>query len=166
MPTGHFWVRLPVPAPFDFMNDIDTFDPVNDGSKGLVFVGDKIIVYRRDHNTAVHPGEIDLPGGGREGQETPFETFQREVQEEFALAIARQDVVYGKGYVSKLDPSKHGYFIVVKLPASMESQIVLGDEGLECQLMTVEEYLARQDAWTVFQERTRDYLNAMETDLY
>ena len=61
----------------------DTFKNIEfNGAKGLIFIGDKILVYRRDKNTNKLPGYIDMIGGGREENESPFETFKREVKEE------------------------------------------------------------------------------------
>ena len=51
----------------------------------MVILGDKMLVYRRDLNTKKLPGYLDLIGGGREGEESPFDTFKREVKEEVGL---------------------------------------------------------------------------------
>lgn len=70
------------------MQELFRPDPDTIGSKGLVFIGDALLVYRRDGNTTNHPHELDLPGGApidenKPETETPFETFRREVKEEF-----------------------------------------------------------------------------------
>jgi 8-oxo-dGTP diphosphatase len=70
-----------------FINEVDFT-----GSKGIVFVGDRIVVTRRDGNTDRHPFKLDLLGGGREGEESPFETFKREVKEEVNLVIEKEFV--------------------------------------------------------------------------
>ena len=75
-----------------FMSLFYRYDPNTIGSKGLVFIDDKILVYRRDGNTTFRPHELDLPGGAPEGKETPFETFKREVKEEFNLDISKEDL--------------------------------------------------------------------------
>jgi 8-oxo-dGTP pyrophosphatase MutT (NUDIX family) len=54
-----------------------------DGAKGLILIGSRMLVYRRDNKTKIYPLHIDLPGGGIEEGETPFEGFKREVKEEF-----------------------------------------------------------------------------------
>ena len=141
------------------MDPCNVYDPLAAGTKGLLFIGDKIIVYRRDHHAPIHALELDLPGGGPEGKETPFETFRREVKEEFDLDITYQDISYSQRYPSTLKPGTFGYFLVAHLPASQERQIRFGDEGIEYMLMSVEDYLSRTDAWPVFQERARDYLS-------
>ncbi len=135
-----------------------TYHPLNAGSKGLLFVGDKIVVYRRDSKAPIHPLEIDLPGGGPEAHETPFETFKREVKEEFNLDISLQHITYASRYPSMLKPGTFGWFMAAHLPASAAHDIRFGDEGIEYMLLSVDDYLSRTDAWPVFQERTRDYI--------
>lgn len=136
-------------------------DPLAAGSKGLVYIGDLVIVYRRSDDAPTNPGQLDLPGGGPEGEETPFQTFRREVYEEFGLDIRPRDITYNKRYVSRLKPGTFGWFSVAKLPAGEKDKIVFGDEGSEYMLMTPEEYLGRKDAWPVFQERTAEYLSTL-----
>jgi 8-oxo-dGTP diphosphatase len=143
------------------MDELFRYDPLTAGTKGLVFVGDKIIVYRRDNKTDKYPLHLDVPGGGPEANETPFETFQREVNEEFKLYITSKDIVYGRRYPSNLEKGKFGYYVVAKLPKEMAAEIEFGDEGIEYLLMSLEEYLARDDAWPIFQERAADYAKSL-----
>ena len=140
------------------MEDFYTYDPLSAGSKGLVFISDKILVYRRDGKTQQHPNELDLPGGGPEPGETPFETFRREVREEFGLAISRKDIIYVRKYPKILEKGKFVYFPVAVLSAESHKDIQFGDEGSEYLLMPAEEYTRRNDAWPVLQERTKDYI--------
>ncbi len=140
---------------------MDTFfqpDARFNGAKGLVFVGDKIIVYRRSDDAPTNPHELDLPGGGAEPGETPFATFQRETQEEFGLSIAPEDIAYAKRYPRTNQPGWFTWFAVAKLPASAEHDIVFGNEGTEYSLITLEDYLSRDDAWELFQARAREYM--------
>lgn len=131
------------------------------GVKGMILIGDKMLVYRRDNKTERFPLSIDLPGGGREPGESPFETFCRETKEEFGLNITEKDIVYAKQHISSIDQSKEGYFIVVK-PATLEADdIVFGDEGLEPSLITVEDYLKLKDAISRHQDRVREYLGSL-----
>lgn len=143
------------------MKDLFKRDPKTGGSKGLVFIGDKILVYRRDGNTNNFPHCIDLPGGGPESNETPFENFKREVKEEFSLDINPEHVVYFNVYPSSIESGKVTYFPVVKLPESESKNIKLGNEGLEYLLMSTEEFLGLKDlAWPHMKERVVDYLDS------
>jgi 8-oxo-dGTP diphosphatase len=130
------------------------------GAKGLVIIGTQVLVYKRSADAPTHPLQIDVPGGGREAKETPFQTFQREVQEEFGLQIDRSDVVYARRYPSLEQPEFFSWFCVAKLPAAAKQDIRFGDEGIAYYLMPVREYLARKDAWRVFQDHARDFLTA------
>lgn len=134
------------------------------GVKGLVFVDDKIVVYRRDTNTESYPLHIDLPGGGREEGESPFDTFKRETKEEFGIEINSTDVKYAKQYMSAMDPTKETYFIVVNPMNVKEGDIVFGDEGSDPTLITLSEYLKLNDAIKRQQDKAIDYLNALENN--
>lgn len=135
-----------------------TYDPNTAGSKGLVYVGDKIVVYRRDNATAVHPLEIDLPGGAPEGQETPFETFAREVEEEFNLQITPDNIIASHTYPSRLDPGQTAYFFVARLPKEAAGDIAFSDEGMEYMLVTPDEYLTYTNAWEYIRDQARRYI--------
>jgi 8-oxo-dGTP diphosphatase len=128
------------------------------GAKGLVFIGDKIITYRRDFKTSNKPGFIDLPGGGREGDESPFDTFKREVREEFGIDINKDDVKFSYAVKSIMEPNKNSYFIVVKPEKIKPSDIIFGNEGTEWLLMTPEEFVSLPDGIERQQKRVANYL--------
>jgi len=138
-----------------------TYDPTAAGSKGLIYFGDKILVYRRDSRTTLHPHELDLPGGGAEGKESPFETFVREVREEFGVQITADVIIASTTYPSTLQPDRVAYFFVAKLPATAAMQIVFGTEGSEYMLMEPAEFISRTDGWPIMQDRTKDYLDSL-----
>ncbi len=140
-------------------------DPKNDGTKGLVFIGDKIIIYRRDFNTELHPGELDVPGGGYENGERPIDTFIREVKEEFNLELVESDFEYARMYFSAVVAGKFGWFCVARVDEKRAEHLMLGDEGLDYMLLTIDEYLSAQDAWPTFQERTQNYLDSLKDQL-
>lgn len=141
---------------------MDTYDPQVTGSKGLVYIGDKILVYRRDTRTSVFPLKLDLPGGGVEAGESPFVAFQRELKEEFDLDIARNQVTYGVRFpLRHVRASIFGYLIVAHLSAETESQIVYSNEGLEYMLMPLEEFLEHPDAVPIFREPIEGYLGSL-----
>ncbi|MFA6294863.1 MAG: NUDIX hydrolase [Candidatus Paceibacterota bacterium] len=129
------------------------------GAKGLVFIGDKILVYRRDDKTKKSPLCIDMPGGGHEGDETPFETFKREVKEEFGIEINKDDIVFCSPFQSFDDPNKISFFLVTKPLNFKESDIKFGDEGTEWLLMTPDEFIKRPDGIERQQKRVVEYLS-------
>lgn len=137
----------------------NTFKKIDfNGAKGLVYLGDKILVYRRDHKTTRSPGLIDLPGGGREGDESPFETFKREVKEEFGIDLQEQDIHFSASIKSIVEPHKKSYFIVTKPLSFKAGDVVFGDEGTEWLLMKPEEFVVRSDGIERQQKRVRKYL--------
>jgi 8-oxo-dGTP diphosphatase len=148
------------------MIDEETFtESVNfHGVKGLLFLDKKIVVFRRDDKTKNYPLQVDLPGGGREKDESPFETFKREVMEEFGISIIKEDIIYSKRYTSVLDQTKVAFFMVTKPLPITESDIVFGDEGLEYMLMTPEEFVSLTDAVDRQQERVREYLEFLQKE--
>jgi 8-oxo-dGTP diphosphatase len=53
------------------------------GTKLILFIGDRIVVLRRDDKPDIPwPGRLDLPGGGRDGIETAEVCVLRETREE------------------------------------------------------------------------------------
>ena len=139
------------------MDKFFNYDSQATAAKGLVYIGEKILVYRRDNKTTTHPLEIDLPGGGIKDMETPFQAFQREVKEEFGLYIIEENITYVRRYT---ESDKSTYFVVAKLPIEVGSDITFGNEGKEYNTITLEDYLNCKDAWILFQERTKDYLQS------
>jgi 8-oxo-dGTP diphosphatase len=132
------------------------------GAKGLVFIDEKILVYRRDGRTSSFPFYIDLPGGGREQNESPFETFRREVGEEFGIAIKPEDVIYSKQYMSVIDPNMEAYFLVTK-PLNITFQDVIPSyEVPKPILMDIKEYMALADAIPRHVHKVREYLDTQE----
>lgn len=140
-----------------FNKDIDFH-----GVKGLVFIGDKIVVFRRDTKTDNFPLMIDLPGGGREANESAFETFKREVNEEFGITIRKTDVVFSKKYQSVLNPSKEAYFIVTKPLDIKENDIIFGDEGTEFLLMSPQDFVNSNEGVKRQQDKVAHYLNSLK----
>jgi 8-oxo-dGTP diphosphatase len=137
----------------------NTFRKVDfSASQGLLFVGSKILLYRRDKNTTSFPLHLDLPGGGRENDETPFETFQREVKEELGVSISADNLQFSCAYVNTKEPGKTSYFFVSRPLSLDESAIMLGDDGVEWLLMTPEEFVVREDAIPHQQKRVIKYL--------
>ena len=51
-------------------------------SRGIVLKGDKMLAFVKQNTR-----QYKLPGGGREGAETPTETFAREILEETGYTV-------------------------------------------------------------------------------
>lgn len=129
------------------------------GSKVALFIGDKLLVTLRDDFAHIpFPNVWDLPGGGREGSETPLQTLNREVMEEVGLTIPPEAIVWRQRYPSESRPQDHVFFYVAHMPAGTENDIVFGDEGQEWQLMELADFLALDRVVPSFAPRLRDWL--------
>ncbi|MGR3468422.1 MAG: NUDIX hydrolase [Shimia sp.] len=110
-----------------------------DGAKVALFIGDKLLVIRRDDiPTITWPDYWDFPGGGREGAEAPEETVRRETHEEVGLTLPAL-----RGAVAYESTAGWIWFFAAHLPDGAEAGVVFGDEGQCWTLMTPNEYLAQ-----------------------
>ena len=74
------------------------------GVKAALLVEQSILVILRDNKPDIPwPNTWELPGGGREGQETPLECLQREVWEELGLTLKEESIIWSKIYPSMLE---------------------------------------------------------------
>lgn len=142
------------------MKNFFVFDELCLGTKALIYIGDLLLICRRDDKAPTAPLLLDLPGGTTENGETPFLTLQRETMEEFGLSVSEKDIVYAEPMKSTFESGKRDWFAVVKLPKSAENEIVFGGEGLEYMLMSEADFIAAKDAWKVYQERARSYITS------
>lgn len=129
------------------------------GCKIALICGDKILtILRDDKPTIPYPNMWDLPGGGREGNETPFECVAREVYEELNIQLSKEEIIWSWIYPSMLDENKNSVFLVGQLTQEQFDSIVFGDEGQAYKLMSIEEFLNSKQAVPQLQGRLRDYL--------
>ena len=129
------------------------------GAKVALFIGGKLLVTLRDDFAHIpFPNVWDLPGGGREGSETPLQTLNREVMEEVGLTIPAEAIVWQRRYQSVSRPQHHVYFYVARMPAETEKTIVFGDEGQGWQLMDLYDFLALTRVVPSFAPRLREWL--------
>ena len=129
------------------------------GCKIALICGDRILTILRDNKENIPwPNTWELPGGGREGDETPFECAAREVYEELKIQLSKEDIVWSRIYPSMLDENKNSVFLVGKLTQEQFDGIVFGDEGQGYKLVRLEEFLASDRIVPQLQERVRDYV--------
>ncbi|GAO39131.1 hypothetical protein SCH01S_26_00020 [Sphingomonas changbaiensis NBRC 104936] len=131
------------------------------GAKIALLVGDAIVTFLRDDKPDIDwPGRWDLPGGGREGDESVTECICREVMEEFGIAIDPANFIWSRVYPSVFPDRADDAFLVAPIPAEMLDQVRFGSEGQRWALVPVAEYLAKDDAVPHHQRRLRDYLHS------
>lgn len=129
------------------------------GCKIALFCGDKLLTILRDDKSNIpYPNTWELPGGGREGDESPFECAAREVYEELGIHLTEDCLLWTKVYPSMLFEGKESVFLVGKLTQEQFDSIVFGDEGQGYKLMGIEEFLGSDKAVPQLQDRVRDYL--------
>ena len=127
-----------------------------DGAKLAALLGDALLVYRRDDKPDIpFPGLLDLPGGGREGDESPAQCALRELAEEFGLAVAPDRIHYSRAYRLG-DGVTISHFLAVHLSEDEVAAVRFGEEGQDWALLPIADYLSDSDAIP----RLRDWLAA------
>ena len=129
------------------------------GCKIALFCGDKLLNILRDDKANIPwPNMWELPGGGREGDESSFECVAREVFEELGIHLTEDCLLWSKVYPSMLYEGRYSVFMVGQLRQEQFDNITFGDEGQAYQLMNVEEFLSSSQVVPQLQDRVRDYL--------
>jgi 8-oxo-dGTP diphosphatase len=132
------------------------------GSKIALFRARDILVYLRDDKPHIpFPGMWDLPGGGREGDETPEACVLREVMEEFGLVIEASRIRWSKRYASSHPDGLPHWFFAGEITDDEVAAIRFGDEGQRWALMEVDAYLRLPDAVRHLQHRVAEYLSTL-----
>ena len=129
------------------------------GCKIALICDDKLLTILRDNISSIPwPNMWELPGGGREGEETPFECVQREVFEELGLKLEEADILWVKKYQGMLNPDKISIFMVGTISQEECASIAFGDEGQAYQMMDVSQFLVDEKVIPQLQDRLSDYL--------
>lgn len=133
------------------------------GCKIALFRGDKILTILRDDKASIPwPNMWELPGGGREGDESPFECAAREVYEELGIYLTKDCLLWTKVYPSMLFEGRQSVFMVGQINQGQFDNITFGDEGQCYKLMSIDEFLGSDKVVPQLQERVRDYLKESE----
>ena len=137
--------------------DIDISDFT--GCKIALFCGEELLTILRDDKDDIPcPNMWELPGGGREGNESPFECAAREVYEELGIHLDEDCLLWSKIYPSVIFKDKQSVFMVGQLSQDQFDSITFGDEGQAYKLMNIEEFLTSSQVVPQLQGRLRDYL--------
>lgn len=129
-------------------------------SKIALLKDDQILtILRDDIPTIPYPNTWDLPGGGREDKETPFECVQREVFEELGITISKDSISWAKVYPEMVDTSKESVFVVGEISQDQIGQIVFGDEGQDWKMMPIKDFLSDDQVYESLKGRLRDWMS-------
>ena len=99
-----------------------------------------VVALQRDDRTGlVWPGWWDLPGGGREGDETPLDCALRETLEEVTLSLSARDITWSRAFA---DPAGRRVWFFTARPQTLDpTSLRLGEEGQDMALMPLDRFL-------------------------
>ena len=124
------------------------------GAKVALICGDALLTYLRDDKPGLPWAAMwDLPGGGREGAETPETCLLRELHEEFGLRLGPERLIWRRVWPSMLDATRLSVFFAGRITADEIAAIRFGDEGQHWQMMRVAEFLRHPAAIPEMQRR-------------
>jgi 8-oxo-dGTP diphosphatase len=131
------------------------------GAKIALICGPRLVTYRRDESPSIpFPGCWDLPGGGREGDETPEQCALREVAEEFGIRLRPARIHWCRRYPGAITAGLDTYFMAAPISESEVAAIRFGDEGQYWKMMSTTEFLGHPKATPHLRERLSHYLDA------
>lgn len=125
------------------------------GAKAAFFCGASVLTYLRDDLPGLGwAGHWDLPGGGREGSESPGACLLRELYEEFGLQLPPDRLIWQRVFPAMSDPARLSVFFAGRISRDEISGIRFGDEGQGWEMMPVPRFLAHSRAVPELQRRT------------
>jgi 8-oxo-dGTP diphosphatase len=132
------------------------------GAKIALFLDDQILTYLRDDHAGLPwAAHWDLPGGGREGDESGVDCLFREVEEEFGLRLGLSHLTWRCVLPAMLSPGKPSLFFAGRITAQEAATIRFGDEGQEWRFMPLAEWLLHAKAVPEMQRRTQLAIDAL-----
>lgn len=135
--------------------------PAFTGSKIALLVGGGLITYKRDQKADIpFPGMWDLPGGGREGDESPVECAIREVHEEFGIAVDPSLICWERPYPGRLPKALVSFFLVAHISPDHVRRVNFGSEGACWEIMSVDRFLSHPEVVVFLKRRLQDYLGS------
>lgn len=133
------------------------------GVKIALFTQDKkLLVYLRDDKPGLRFANMwDFPGGGREGEESPFDCAKREVREEFGIQLTKNSIIYTKRVSAMHDESVGAYFMVGHITQQDIDKISFGSEGQRWKLMSIDDFMSSDQVVEQLKGRLEGYLSSV-----
>ena len=130
------------------------------GAKLALLNGAHVLVYLRDDFAGLpFAGHWDLPGGGREGLETPEDCVLRELFEEFGLQFGAERLVWKREFRWFHKPEVRVWFFGGWITADEIAAVRFGDEGQYWKMMQVAAFMAHEKAVPDLQKRLGIWLD-------
>jgi 8-oxo-dGTP diphosphatase len=134
------------------------------GAKIALTLEGAVLTCLRDNRPDIpFSGFWDLPGGGREGAETPVACALRELEEEFGFSIAPEEIVWARANPRYSGEPLWDWFFAAPLRERLVAAIRFGAEGQAWRLTPVEEFLADPMAIPHLKARLRDSLTLRDS---
>lgn len=125
------------------------------GAKAAFFCQGAVLAYLRDDFAHLPwPAHWDLPGGGREGRESPETCVLRELHEEFGLRLLPSRLLWRRVWPSITDPARPSVFFAGHLTSDDIAAIRFGTEGQHWQMMPLAAFLDHPRGIAEMQRRT------------
>lgn len=127
------------------------------GAKLAILSDDRIVTILRDDVPHIPwPGYWDLPGGAREGDETPENCVLRETMEELGVSLSISDLHWRlEAYTPTGDRI---WFFVSEQPDFDPRKVRFGDEGQGWRMVPLTWFLTERSVIPRHQERLSIYL--------
>lgn len=130
------------------------------GAKLILVHDGRLLTYLRDDRAGLpFPACWDLPGGGREGDESPMDCALRELREEFGLALLPSRL-QGRSFASIQHPGWRSWLFTGQLSPAEVAAIRFGDEGQDWRMMPLADFAAHPRAVPQFRELVRAFIAA------
>lgn len=128
----------------------------------LIYAGHVLTILRDDIPSIPFPNTWDLAGGGREGEETPFECIQREFFEELGIKLSKESIMWVRSYPGVISPEKLSIFMVGQISQEQINQIIFGDEGQGWKMMPLSDWLKDETVMPQLRERLGEYVEGRD----
>lgn len=138
-------------------------EPEFSGAKLVCLIGGRLLTLLRDDTPEIpFPDHWDLPGGGREGDESAVACVLRETQEEFGLRLSPEQLIWRQDFASPTLPGTGSAWFGARLPSDAAANIRFGQEGQRWDLVPPATWLVMSNVVPHFPDRVRLGLNAMD----
>lgn len=135
--------------------------PDFNGCKLVLIRGDSLLTCLRDDCPDIpFPGHWDLPGGGREGHETPISCALRELHEEFGLNLPPERL-RGHVFPSVQAPGMQSWLFTGQITAAEIAAIRFGPEGQRWRMMPLAQFMTHPYAVPHFRAWVRVALDRL-----